>query len=185
VNKLANYSNREKSNSNTRESLEGAKGGWEMTNRRLGGSGLYRLVLAVLCVSLFAPVRQVFAQAKYVASEGSLKGPDTLAMVPADTLDTMAIAPADTANEDVVTLMGKVTSEDVSHAGMTILNIGRSWRFQAIVFQSAASSFPDLAQWEGQRVLVTGKVQRYQAGAAIVIRSPWQLKLASPGPAPQ
>jgi hypothetical protein len=139
-------------------------------NRHFAGSGLHRLLLAILCVSLSAPVRSACAQAH-------VTGPKEV--------DTSTVVQGDTTDENVVSIMGKVTSVQMSSTGMTFINIGRSWAFAAIILATDSSSFPNPKQWEGKRVRVTGKVQRYEARAAMVLRQPWQLALASPGPNPR
>jgi hypothetical protein len=139
-------------------------------NRHFAGSALHRLLLTILCVLLSAPVRSASAQAH-------VTGPKEV--------DTSTVVQGDTTDENVVSIVGKVTSVQMSTTGMTFLNIGRSWAFSAIVLTADSSSFPNPKRWEGKRVRVTGKVQRYEARAAMVLRQPWQLALASPGPNPK
>lgn len=136
-------------------------------NRPFAGSDLHRLLLTALCVSLFAPVRSACAQGRYI-------GPKEL--------DTSTVVHGDTTNEDVASIVGRVTSVQMSKTGMTFLNFGHSWAFVAIILPSDSRTFPNPKQWKGKFMRVTGKLQHYEARAGIVVRQPWQLTLATKGP---
>lgn len=104
-------------------------------NRHFAGSALHRLLLTILCVLLSAPVRSASAQAH-------VTGPKEV--------DTSTVVQGDTTDENVVSIVGKVTSVQMSTTGMTFLNIGRSWAFAAIVLTADSSSFPNPKRWEGK-----------------------------------
>jgi DNA/RNA endonuclease YhcR with UshA esterase domain len=87
---------------------------------------------------------------------------------------------------DAVRYVGQsVTVEDVvlqvSHSGKsntTFLNFGGRYpnhTFNAVIFASAASHFPNPDQWEGRRVRVTGRIRMFQGRPEVVLDQPSQL----------
>lgn len=74
-----------------------------------------------------------------------------------------------------VTVEGVVANVFTSRAGNTFLNFGAAYpnqTFSAVVFSRAAGRFPNLPQWEGRRVRVTGRVQLYRGRPEIILNSP-------------
>ncbi len=77
-----------------------------------------------------------------------------------------------------VTVEGTVASVHVTRSGTTFLNFGTAYpnqTFTAVIFRTAASKFPNPQQWEGKRVLVTGKVKLYRDRPEIVLEDPARL----------
>jgi DNA/RNA endonuclease YhcR with UshA esterase domain len=72
-----------------------------------------------------------------------------------------------------VTVEGTVASVGFSRrSGTYFLNFGAAHpnqTFTAVIFRSAATSFPNPQQWEGKRVRVTGKVRLYRGKPEIVL----------------
>jgi hypothetical protein len=49
--------------------------------------------------------------------------------------------------------------------------------FEAVVFSSALSSFPNIKQYESKNVTVNGLIKDYQGNAEIILNSPEQIKI--------
>ena len=49
--------------------------------------------------------------------------------------------------------------------------------FGAVIFSSALSRFPDIKQYEGKNVTVSGLIKDYQGNAEIIINGPDQIKI--------
>jgi DNA/RNA endonuclease YhcR with UshA esterase domain len=80
-----------------------------------------------------------------------------------------------------VTVEGMVASVHVARSGTTFLNFGAAYpnqTFTAVIFQSAASRFPNVKQWDGRRVRVSGEVRLYRGKPEIVLDAPAQLVAA-------
>jgi DNA/RNA endonuclease YhcR with UshA esterase domain len=82
----------------------------------------------------------------------------------------------------VCTIEGTVAQVRISQkTNTTFLNCGRAYpnqTFTAVIFHDAASQFPDVKQWEGKAVRVTGQVRRYRGKAEITLLAASQLVAA-------
>jgi len=124
----------------------------------------YRLLFALVAVTLLAPLRYVCAQ----------QHPDKATTFMRDTEATLRVE-------------GTVTTVNTSPAGTVFINFGLPYprqTFAAIIFHRDASRFPDPKQWEGKRVVVTGKLHMYEKRPAMVLKDADQLTLAPPPRSP-
>lgn len=80
---------------------------------------------------------------------------------------------------EYASVVGVVEQVSSSRSGTQFLNLDGKFPhapFTVVVFGSDAEKVGDLAQYEGKRVTVTGKITMYHGGPEIVVKKPGELK---------
>jgi len=83
---------------------------------------------------------------------------------------------------DTATVTGKVFQVFTSKKGTTFLDIGADYPnnpFAAVILQKDTSLFPDVQQYEGKTVAITGKITDYNGAAEIILNGQDQIKIQS------
>ena len=81
---------------------------------------------------------------------------------------------------DSATITGKVYKVFTSKKGVIFLDIGADYPnnpFAAVILQKDTSLFPDVQQYEGKTVAITGKITDYNGAVEIVLSSQDQIKI--------
>lgn len=82
---------------------------------------------------------------------------------------------------EMTTVVGYVVSVRTTRSGTTFLNLGHPYpnqSFTGVIFRSNAAQFPNPNQWQGQRVLVTGRIRLYQGKPEIILENATQISVA-------
>ncbi len=109
-----------------------------------------------------------------------LLGPDLMA----DRVPVIADSEASRHIGEMVTVEGKVANVRTTSTNTTYLNFGLPYprqTFTAVIFRSAARSFPNAHSWEGARLRVTGRIRLYKGEPEIVLEDPGQVEVVSSG----
>ena len=92
------------------------------------------------------------------------------------------IAPAEAGKHvgQTVTIEGDVSNVHTTGSGMTFIDMGGRYPdnpFTAVIFSDDAGKFPDVDDFDGKTVDITGLVKLYKGKPEIILKSADQIKI--------